>query len=64
MLSIQEQLLYTTLKIECFDANQNLDSIGTGFLVSRPVGEGNLKMYLVWIQNQMKHLLIHYLKMM
>ena len=54
MLSIQEQLLYTTLKIECFDANKSLYSIGTGFLLSRPVGENAIKMYLV----SNKHVLI------
>lgn len=54
MLSIQEQLLYTTLKIECFDANKRLYSIGTGFLLSRPVGENAIKMYLV----SNKHVLV------
>ena len=54
MLSIQEQLLYTTLKIECFDANKSLYSIGTGFLLSRPVGKNAIKMYLV----SNKHVLI------
>ena len=47
MLSIQEQLLYTTLRIECFDASKQLCSIGTGFLLSRPVGDNAVKMYLV-----------------
>ena len=47
MLSLQEQLLYTTLKIECFDSNKRLYSIGTGFLISRPVGEKEIKIYLV-----------------
>lgn len=47
MLSLQEQLLYTTLKIECYDSNKRLYSIGTGFLISRPVGEKEIKIYLV-----------------
>ncbi len=47
MLTIQEQLLYTTLRIECFDNNKQLVSIGTGFLLSRPVGETGAKIYLV-----------------
>lgn len=47
MLTLQEQLLYTTLRIECFDSNKQLSSIGTGFLLSRPVGENTVKMYLV-----------------
>ena len=55
MLSIQEQLLYTTLRIECFDDNKRLESIGTGFLLSRPVGVNDeYKMYLV----SNKHVLV------
>ena len=42
-----EQLLYTTLRIECFDENNKLSSIGTGFLLQRPVGNDKYKMYLI-----------------
>lgn len=54
MLSIQEQLLFSTLRIECFDANKQLYSVGTGFLLSRPVQENAVKMYLV----SNKHILL------
>ena len=54
MLTVQEQLLYTTLRIECFDSNKRQYSIGTGFLLSRPVGENAFKTYLV----SNKHVLI------
>ena len=54
MLTIQEQLLYTTLRIECFDSNKRLYSIGTGFLLSRPVDENAIKIYLV----SNKHVLV------
>lgn len=54
MLTIQEQLLYTTLRIECFDSNNRQYSIGTGFLLSRPVGENAIKIYLV----SNKHVLV------
>lgn len=54
MLTIQEQLLYTTLRIECFDANKQLYSIGTGFLLSRPLDENREKIYLI----SNKHILI------
>lgn len=37
MINIFEQLLYTTLKIECIDLLGNITSIGTGFLLSRPI---------------------------
>ena len=47
MMTIQEQLMYTTLRIECFDTNKLPFSIGTGFLLSRPVGESQVKLYLV-----------------
>ncbi|HCJ08364.1 MAG TPA: hypothetical protein DHV96_08390 [Lachnospiraceae bacterium] len=45
--SIFDQLLYTTLRIECFDDNGIATSIGTGFLLDRPVGEDAYKMYLI-----------------
>ena len=47
MNSVQEQLLFTTLRIECLDATNNICSIGTGFLLSRPVDDNNYKLYLV-----------------
>lgn len=47
MSNIYEQLLYTTLRVECLDKNGNLFSIGTGFLLQRPVAENKIKMYLV-----------------
>lgn len=47
MSNIFEQLLYTTLRIECFDENNKLSSIGTGFLLQRPVGNDKYKMYLI-----------------
>lgn len=47
MSSIQEQLLYTTLRIECVDKYDQIFSIGTGFLVKRLVGGDNFKIYLV-----------------
>lgn len=47
MEKIQEQLLYTTLRIECLDENDNIFSIGTGFLLQRPVGDDKYKVYLV-----------------
>ena len=47
MSNIYEQLLYTTLRIECFNENNSLFSIGTGFLLQRPVGNDIHKMYLV-----------------
>lgn len=47
MENIQEQLLYTTLRIECFDNHNSLFSMGTGFLLQRPVGENQVKIYLV-----------------
>jgi len=47
MDNILEQLLFTTLRIECFDGNNTLYSIGTGFLLQRPVGDDKFKIYLV-----------------
>ena len=47
MSNIYEQILYTTLRVECLDKNGNLFSIGTGFLLQRPVAENKIKMYLV-----------------
>ena len=46
MDKIQEQLLFTTLKIECLNQN-NQTSIGTGFLLQRPIGKDKYKIYLV-----------------
>lgn len=47
MLSIQEQLLYSTLRIECLDKDQNLIMVGTGFLLSRTIEDKKVKIYLV-----------------
>ena len=47
MNTIQEQLLYTTLRIECLNASNEVFSIGTGFLLKRPVGDDEYKIYLV-----------------
>lgn len=46
MNSIYEQLLFTTLRIKTINAAGEA-SIGTGFLLNRPVGEDQVKMYLV-----------------
>ena len=54
MSTLFEQLLYTTLRIECKDHGGNVTGIGTGFLLSRPVGENQYKLYLV----SNKHVLI------
>lgn len=45
--NIFEQLMYTTLRIECMDTMNNVLSIGTGFLIQRPVGDNKYKLYLV-----------------
>ena len=45
--NIFEQLMYTTLRIECIDSIGNIFSIGTGFLIQRPVGDNKYKLYLV-----------------
>lgn len=41
--NIFEQLMYTTLRIECIDSIGNIFSIGTGFLIQRPVGDNKYK---------------------
>lgn len=46
-MTIQEQLLYTTLRVERLDTHGNILTIGTGFILSRPVDETQLKLYLV-----------------
>lgn len=46
MNSIYEQLLFTTLRIKSTDT-AGRTSIGTGFLLKRPVGEDQYKIYLV-----------------
>lgn len=53
-MTLEEQLLYTTLRIECFDNQQTLYSVGTGFLLERPVFDGASKIYLV----SNKHVLV------
>lgn len=47
MNNIFDQLLFTTLRIECLDATGEVFSIGTGFLLQRPVGDDKYKLYLV-----------------
>lgn len=47
MSTLFEQLLYTTLRIECKDNDGNLTGIGTGFLLSRSVSGDKYKLYLV-----------------
>lgn len=46
MSTIQEQLLFTTLRVERLDTQGKVQSIGTGFLLSRPVGENAYKVYV------------------
>lgn len=47
MDTIQEQLLFTTLRIERLDIQGNVESIGTGFLLTHQVGEDAYKVYLI-----------------
>ena len=47
MNTVQEQLLFTTLRIECLDESNKVFSIGTGFLLSRHIGNNEYKIYLV-----------------
>lgn len=47
MKSIQEQLMYTTLRIECINNVGSVYAIGTGFLMASPVDEKTEKIYLV-----------------
>lgn len=47
MATIQEQLLFTTLRIERLDSQGKLESIGTGFLLTHQVGEDAYKVYLI-----------------
>lgn len=54
MDSIQEQLLFTTLRIECFDSSNRLYSMGTGFLLQRPIDKDKCKIYLVTNKHVLK----------
>ncbi len=45
--TIEEQLLFSTLRIESLDEKDNVISIGTGFLVNREVEPGEHVIYLV-----------------
>lgn len=54
MNSVFEELLYTTLRIECKNNEGNITSIGTGFLLARPIGEDKYKLYLI----SNKHILL------
>ena len=47
MNNVQEQLLFTTLRIECLNASDTVYSIGTGFLLQRRIAENAYKVYLV-----------------
>lgn len=47
MSSIYQQLLYTTLRIECKNSEGSTTSIGTGFLLARSVGTNQYKLYLI-----------------
>jgi S1-C subfamily serine protease len=47
MATIQEQLLFTTLRIERLNTQGNVESIGTGFLLTHQVGEDAYKVYLI-----------------
>lgn len=52
--TIEEQLLFSTLRIESLNAAAQVVSIGTGFLVNRKVSENGTKVYLV----SNKHILL------
>lgn len=54
MANVYEQLLYTTLRIECKNNEGNVTGVGTGFLLSRPIGGDKYKLYLI----SNKHVLI------
>lgn len=45
--TIEEQMLFSTLKIESIDENSNVVSIGTGFLISRKIVTDKNKIYLI-----------------
>ena len=47
MDNVFEQLMFSVLRIECLNDNGNVKSIGTGFLLLRPVGADAFKLYLV-----------------
>lgn len=47
MINIPEHLMFSVLRIESLDNGGNVDSIGTGFLLSRPIGNRKYKIYLV-----------------
>ena len=47
MPTVHEQLLFSTLRIERLGAHGELQSIGTGFLLTHNVGEDAYKVYLV-----------------
>lgn len=44
---MHEQLLYTTLRIECLDSGGKPKAIGTGFLLERKVSDTTSKIFLV-----------------
>lgn len=47
MNNIYEELMFSVLRIECLDKSGDVVSIGTGFLLLRPVGDDKFKLYLV-----------------
>lgn len=54
MNNLFEQLMYTTLRVECINSNNVCYSIGTGFILQRPISEDKYKLYLV----SNKHVLV------
>lgn len=47
MSTIYEQLLYTTIRIEGLNNDGSTNSIGTGFLLQRPITPSSYKLYIV-----------------
>jgi hypothetical protein len=45
--TIEEQLLFSTLKVECINSQNQITCIGTSFLVQKQVAENAYKIYLV-----------------
>lgn len=53
--NIFEQLLFTTVLVECLDQQGTPSCIGTGFFLERQLGNGALKIFLV----SNRHVLLH-----
>jgi hypothetical protein len=47
MNSMHEQLLYTTLRIECLDSGAKVKAFGTGFLLEKKISETTNNIFLV-----------------